>query len=408
MGAEMSDPLIESMRAAVAAAPNDTALRIHFAELLTQRGMRDEAIQQAATVLATDPSNVEAMRLLQQPRSLAPSNPPLVSNSGQPAPDEQARRIADLAAQVDDALTPKFDETQQLGDAYEVQDPGIRLADVGGMQQVKERLEASLLAPLKNPELVRLYGKTLRGGLLLYGPPGCGKTFIARALAGEIGAKFLTVSLADVLDMFLGQSERNVHELFELARRSTPCVLFLDEIDALGQKRSNTRNSAIRGTVNQLLSEMDGVANANDGVYVLGATNHPWDVDVALRRPGRFDRTVLVLPPDLEARAAIFNFHLKNRPIENISTTKLAKLTDGYSGADIAYVCEGASERVLLDSVRTGNVRLIGMDDLLAAIKDTKPSVRPWLEVARNVAQFANEGGVYDELLTYLRSQRLA
>src|SRR5581483_7199199 len=131
------------------------------------------------------------------------------------------------------------------------------------------------------------------GGLLMYGPPGCGKTFIARALAGEMGAHFLAVSLADVLDMWIGQSERNVRELFNIARRSAPCVIFLDEVDALGQKRSQLRNSAARGTVNQLLSEMDGMQSTNDGVYVLGTTNHPWDVDVALRRPGRFDRMEL-------------------------------------------------------------------------------------------------------------------
>jgi len=200
-------------------------------------------------------------------------------------------------------IPPAFVDEEGVGTgAFDVEPAGLRLSDVGGMVEVKERLEAAFLAPLRNPDLVRLYGKSLRGGLLLYGPPGCGKTFIARAVAGEMGARFLAVSLAEILDMYVGQSERNVHELFETARRSAPCVVFLDEIDALGQKRSHLRNNAARGTVNQLLAELDGVQNLNEGVYVLGATNHPWDIDVALRRPGRFDRMLLVLPPDEEAR----------------------------------------------------------------------------------------------------------
>jgi SpoVK/Ycf46/Vps4 family AAA+-type ATPase len=289
---------------------------------------------------------------------------------------------------------------------YDVEQVGIRLADVGGMVEVKARLEAAVLAPLKNPELVKLYGKSLRGGLLLYGPPGCGKTFIARAIAGEINARFISVSLADVLDMYIGKSEQNVHELFEVARANSPCVIFLDEVDALGQKRSQMRNSATRGTVNQLLTEMDGMSAGNDGVFVLGATNHPWDVDVALRRPGRFDRMVLVLPPDEPARDAILRYHLKHRPIANIDTAKIAKRTDGYSGADLAYICESAAERALIDSARSGTVRMIGMADLEAAAADVRPSIGPWMETARNVAEFGNESGVYDDLLAYLRRRR--
>src|SRR5262249_47570981 len=275
------------------------------------------------------------------------------------------------------------------------------------MKDVKARLEAAFLAPLRNPQLRQLYGKSLQGGLLLYGPPGCGKTFVARALAGELDASFLLVSLADVLDMFVGQSERNLRDVFELARRSRPCVIFLDEIDAIGQKRSQMRNSAARGTVNQLLSEMDGLADNNEGVFVLGATNHPWDVDVALRRPGRFDRTVLVLPPDEPAREAILRYHLRGRPIANIDLAKLVKRTDGYSGADLAHVCETAAEQALLDSARSGTVRMIEMHDLEAAVSEVQPSIGPWLQTAKNVAQFANQDGSYDELLAYLRKRRL-
>jgi SpoVK/Ycf46/Vps4 family AAA+-type ATPase len=281
----------------------------------------------------------------------------------------------------------------------------VRLADVGGLTEVKKRLEASFLAPLRNPELRALYGKSLRGGLLLYGPPGCGKTFLAKAVAGELGASFLHVSLADVLDMYIGQSERNVKELFEVARTSAPCVLFLDELDAIGGKRSLNRSSGARTTVNQLLTELDGVGSDNEGVFVLAATNHPWDVDPALRRPGRLDRTLLVLPPDREAREAILRTHLRDRPVERIDTRRLAKATEGFSGADLAHLCESASENALMESVGSGQVRMIGMADFDQALSEIRPSIGPWVETARNVALYANASGEYDELAKWLRKR---
>ena len=291
--------------------------------------------------------------------------------------------------------------------AYDAEHAGLTLDDVAGMTEVKKRLEAAFLAPMRNPELRKLYGKSLRGGLLLYGPPGCGKTFIARAVAGELGARFITVSFADLIDMFVGRSERNIHELFEVARRNSPCVLFLDEVDAIGQKRSQLRNTPMRSAVNQLLLELDDVASDNTGVFLLAATNHPWDVDSALRRPGRFDRTLLVLPPDGPAREGVFRYHLRERPVAGIDLAKLAKITDGYSGADIAHICETAAERALLDSVQRGEPRLIGQADLEAAAAEVRPSLGTWFDTARNVALFANEGGAYDDLVAYLRKRRL-
>jgi SpoVK/Ycf46/Vps4 family AAA+-type ATPase len=130
-------------------------------------------------------------------------------------------------------------------------------------------------------------------------------------------------------------------------------------------------------------------------------------VDVALRRPGRFDRMLLVLPPDEPAREAILRYHLRDRPIGGVDASRLAKLTDGYSGADLAHICETAAEHALLDSARKGAVRMIGMADLERAVREVRPSIGAWLEVARNVAQFANEGGAYDDLLAYLRQRRM-
>ena len=292
---------------------------------------------------------------------------------------------------------------------FDVEPAKVRLADVGGMTEVKQRLNAAFLAPMRNPELRRMYGKSLRGGLLLYGPPGCGKTFLARAIAGELGARFLSVTLADVLDMWVGSSERNLRDLFAEARRASPCVLFLDEIDALGHKRSQLRASAAqRGTVNQLLSELDGVQQGNEGVFVLAATNHPWDVDAALRRPGRLDRMLLVLPPDQPAREAILRYHLRDRPVSGVNLRDLAKRTEDYSGADLAHLCETAVERALMESARTGKARKIGSRDFEAALAEVRPSTGAWLSVARNVALFGNADGNYDDLHRYLKRRRMA
>ncbi len=429
-----ADPaVIASLRRAVEAMPSDLDLRLHLAELLLGSGQRDEAVSHLGAVLQADPANARAVELLtgQQagvadrpgpaagppaagPPAAAAAEAAAAPEAGEP-PTDPAFNWAQAEAELRDVLPPMFvaeDGTQAAaGDgqdrAYDAERPGLLLSDVAGMAEVKARLEAAFLAPLRNPELRRLYGKSLRGGLLLYGPPGCGKTFIARAMAGELGAHFIAISFADVIDMYIGQSERNIHELFESARKNAPCVLFLDEVDAIGQKRSQLRSTPLRSSVNQLLLELDDVAGGNDGVFVLAATNHPWDVDSALRRPGRFDRTLLVLPPDEPAREAVFRYHLRGRPVAGIELRKLAAMTDGYSAADISHVCESAAELALLDSARSGTVRLISQADLAAAARQVQPSLGPWFESARNVALFANEGGAYDDLAAYLKKRKL-
>jgi SpoVK/Ycf46/Vps4 family AAA+-type ATPase len=163
------------------------------------------------------------------------------------------------------------------------------------------------------------------------------------------------------------------------------------------------RNSARRGIVNQLLAELDSVASDNEGLFVLAATNQPWDVDPALRRPGRFDRTVLVLPPDAAARSAILQYYLRDRPVEKIDLARLVAQTDRFSGADLAHLCETAAEKALIESSRSGVVRMIGMPDFEAALGEVRPSTGPWFSAARGVAMFANEGGAYDELAAYFR-----
>lgn len=306
-------------------------------------------------------------------------------------------------------LVPARDDAPDDGSGLlEVSRETVTLADVGGLEPVKKRIREAFLEPMRNRAIAQAFGKSLRGGLLLYGPPGTGKTYMARAVAGELGARFLTVTLADILDKYIGESEQNLHALFQRARQLAPAVLFLDEVDAIGGKRAQySGSSGMRTVVNQLLQEMDGIGSDNDGLFVLGATNHPWDVDTALLRPGRFDRVVLVLPPDEPAREAILRHHLAGRPVAGIDLRSVVQRTDGFSGADLEHLAATAAEKAMMDSIASGQVRPITMADMESALADVRPSTTAWLQSARNVVTFANNDGRYDELAAYLRARRM-
>ena len=406
-----NDAVIRELTAAVERSPEAVELRLHLAELLLAQQRYADALGHCSTVLARDAANPAALSLLQRCSAGlgAPTTPPAPAADPTPQFDWSAAE-----EQVSDIIGPAFvedvDETPDGTDEADVDVVRLSsttLADVAGMEAVKQRLEVSLLGPIRNPELMKAYKMSARGGLLMYGPPGCGKTYLARAVAGELGANFYPVGIADVLQHWLGDSERALRSIFETARRNAPCVLFFDEVDALGQRRAALGNSSsLRVVVNALLAELDTATSSNDGVYVLGATNMPWDVDPALRRPGRFDRMIFVGLPDAAARAAIVRINLRDRPVERIDPAAVAKRTDGFSGADVAHVCDTATQLAMADSLRTGQVRPVRMRDVEAALEQIKPSPGPWFDTARNVVEFSNGDGTYDELANYLRRKK--
>ncbi|MBE9925811.1 ATP-binding protein [Cellulosimicrobium cellulans] len=460
----MSDALA-ALAAAVAAAPASAPLRVHYASLLLAAGRPVEALEQASAGLRIDPADGEALRLVQEaaasaaaasrPGDAAPGQAP-----GDPAPSDHPGQGAPagpgspasgidwdrLEDELDVRVPPPFVEEPAVGPApadpgpapaqegadpapgggqpflvparddapddgsglLEVSRETVTLADVGGLEPVKKRIREAFLEPMRHQAIAQAFGKSLRGGLLLYGPPGTGKTYMARAVAGELGARFLTVTLADILDKYIGESEQNLHALFQRARQLAPAVLFLDEVDAIGGRRAQySGSSGMRTVVNQLLQEMDGIGSDNDGLFVLGATNHPWDVDTALLRPGRFDRVVLVLPPDEPAREAILRHHLAGRPVAGIDLGAVVQRTEGFSGADLEHLAATAAEKAMMDSIASGQVRPVTMADMESALEDVRPSTTAWLQSARNVVTFANDDGRYDELAAYLRARRM-
>jgi SpoVK/Ycf46/Vps4 family AAA+-type ATPase len=281
--------------------------------------------------------------------------------------------------------------------------PDLNFADVGGMEPLKDEIRMKIIHPMNHPELYRAYGKAIGGGILLYGPPGCGKTYLARATAGEIHAGYLAVGINDVLEMWIGNSERNLHALFEQARQNTPCVLFFDEVDALAASRADLRASGGRQLINQFLAELDGIAGRNEGILVLAATNAPWHLDPAFRRPGRFDRILFVPPPDLPARAAILRVLCRGKPVQNLDYQHLAKKTDHFSGADLKAVVDLAVEAKLREAMKAGTPQPLTTRDLLTAAGSVKPSTREWFATARNYALYSNQGGIYDDILKHLK-----
>jgi ATP-dependent 26S proteasome regulatory subunit len=279
--------------------------------------------------------------------------------------------------------------------------PKENFTNVAGMEKLKETLRESIIYPLLDPELAKEYGISGGGGILLYGPPGCGKTFIMKATAGEAKVHFINAKLSDLLDMWIGNSEKNIHNLFELARKNAPCILFFDEIDALGGSREiSAFNVTSRQVVNSILTELDGAASSNNGILMVGATNAPWIVDNAIKRPGRLGNLIYVPAPDKASREALFRLYLSGKPLEaNINYEKLASLTNLCNCADIAAICKESAKIPWAEAVKTGKKRNISEEDVVKVISEHKKSLPEWYESAKNtISKSGDAEGLYKEM----------
>lgn len=280
----------------------------------------------------------------------------------------------------------------------------VSFGSIGGLEEVKAQIRRKIINPFLNKGLFASFKRKAGGGVLMYGPPGCGKTMLARALAHECNARFVNVTAASVLDPLVGNAERRIAELFTEARADKPVVLFFDEVEALAQKRQVSSADRVNTVVSALLNEMDGFDSDNEGVLLLGATNVPWSLDGAFRRPGRFDRTIFVPPPDKIARRFILGDLLKDRPVaDDIDVAPAVDRTSGYSGADLSAVVETAVDIAIEASEAAGTLTPVNQSHMVEALKEVKPTTGEWLSQASAFGEHGNHDGLYDDLKAFLK-----
>jgi len=374
----------DAKRALILVPSDDPAGRLLRARALADLECRDEGLVEYRAAVAANP----ALEDIALQRRLSANVVDFQGSEGRP----RLRVISN-----DD--TDRSEATRLLEPSTET----LTFDDVGGLDDLKKTIHKKIILPYQKPGLFQRFRKRVGGGILLYGPPGCGKTMLARATAGECKATFLNVAISDVLDMYIGESERKLHAIFEEARAKAPAVLFFDEVEALGGRRTNTREATSSKLVSQFLTEMDGFAQSNHGVLILAATNVPWSVDAAFRRPGRFDRVLFVPPPDRGARASLLRMLMADRPSDgDIDYEFLARSTSGFSGADLRELVETAIDEAIEESISEGQERPVTDAHLKAALKEVRATTLEWLTTARNYARYSNEGGQYDEVLAFL------
>ncbi|MEL9929913.1 MAG: CDC48 family AAA ATPase, partial [Sulfolobales archaeon] len=287
--------------------------------------------------------------------------------------------------------------------------PRVTWEDIGDLEEVKERLREIVELPMRHPEIFRHLGIEPPKGILLYGPPGVGKTLLAKALANEVGAYFIAINGPEIMSKFYGESEERLREVFKKAQENAPAIIFIDEIDAIAPKRSEVIGEVEKRVVAQLLTLMDGL-QSRGRVVVIGATNRIDAVDPALRRPGRFDREIEIPPPDRRARREILLVHTRNVPLsEDVDIEKLADLTHGFTGADLAALVKEAAMISLKRFLRENTIDLskpippdmlsklvVGMRDFLQAMNVVQPTLIREVFVEVPEVRWSDIGGLED------------
>ena len=296
--------------------------------------------------------------------------PDMKLEEDQPIPTEVLEKL--IVAKKDFIEALKVVRPSALREVL-IEVPNVKWGDIGGLDTVRQELVEAVEWPLKHPQIFTRMGIKPPKGILLYGPPGSGKTLLAKAVANESKSNFILVKGPELLSKWVGESEKAVRKIFEKARQTSPTIIFFDEIDSLAPRRGAGSDSHVtERVVNQLLTEMDGLIELDD-IVILAATNRPDIVDTALLRPGRFDRIVLVPAPTEKAREEIFKIHIKGMPItKDVKIKELAKETDGYVGADIEAVCRESAMLALRKDMDAKKINKKHFED---ALKKVSPSV---------------------------------
>jgi hypothetical protein len=447
------DPeLLEGLEAAVAASPDNVPLRLHLGLLLLRAGRHADALEQCAAVLLRVPGHRGALELAAsatmavEPPSWAtdrtgrgrgaPHAPRVAAGRRQleavreqqgprrnegseeaspPKPARGGPSVASAARALAAEQPVPFDEPEEREElakgsevamlledlALDIEPAEVTLADLGGMTSIKQWLASS--GPVSQVERSprRQLQRALRGGLLEYGPAGCGKSFLARAIAGELGVGFLRVDLGELLGRRPGEGQRTLHEVFQAARLGAPCLLLLDQLDVLGDGPGTPQRAFSRGVVEQLVAELQVIRDEHQEVTVVAASENPWDIDPLLRE--RMGRRLLVLPPDREAREVILRDAIGDYPVAELNVAALAGRTQGFSATDLIMLADSAVEIATERALTSGRDRPVSMQDFDRAMAGIEPSPPAWLALARDFVLYAGHGAVYDDLLAYLR-----
>ncbi len=401
--------------AALLTNPFDNALRTRYADHLLAQGDASAALAQFELLTRQIPDESapligQARALLQLGRRDDAAN--RYREARRQAGFQPDSRLEALAAPSTPTAGPRLTvvtggKSDNVVEFAPIARERIGFGDIAGLDDLKRTVRLQIIEPFLNPALFAKFKKRAGGGVMLYGPPGCGKTMLARAVATECDAEFMSVGISDVLNMYIGESQRNLAQFFDKARQSRPCVLFFDEIDALAFARSKAQSEHTRQVVNELLSQLDGFGGDNQGVLILAATNMPWDVDSAMKRPGRFSRQVFVPPPDEAARAYIVELKLRGVPHDAVDAKAIAAVTRHFSGADIEGVVELAKDYALEDHLVRKIERNITQQDLLRAADTAKASTLDWLRTARNLVKYAGADDSYSDVEQYLKRHRI-
>jgi len=300
---------------------------------------------------------------------------------------EDAYELLDIAEKLQDkAKTQPREEPKKAQEKagpdedvsqsqWELKDrPREKLADVAGLEDVKTELREKVIEPFLHPEVHERFKLRRGGGILMYGPPGNGKTYIAKAIAGELDAAFFNVNASQIKDKYVGETEKNMQHLFDEARKHDRSVIFLDEVDAILARRGNRKI----GMVTQFLTLTDGLVESKNCMLVLGATNKPWLLDPAVLRPGRLGDHIYVGPPDAPAREAIVRLSMEGVPVAaDVDYAAIAERADRFSGADMASLCDRAKRCAKNRQLASGKDEEVTQADFDAALEKVRPSVTP-------------------------------